>query len=456
MSRKLRRCLLILAVALLILQLGTKSGKPCDGADLTYECLGGNTYKVRFSFYRDCIGILAPANIYVNIRSVSCGQTLGVTCNPIPGTGQEVTYLCPTAQSTCNGGTFTGIQEWVYEGVVTLPMQCNDWQFSYSLCCRNAAINTISSPGPILFLYYASLDNLNVQCNSAPTFSNKPVPFACLGQQLCFNHGAIDPDGDSLVYTMVDPRQTATNDVSYMAPYNAANPLASAPAIQFNNQTGDICFTPTQLQVTVMAVLVQEYRNGVLIGSVVRDIQITVLNCVNDLPTLSGINGTNDFSMTVCANQNFCFDVFSNDINAGQQVSLFWNTGVAGGNFSSAGSPHPTGTFCWTPTTADISNTPHCFTVRVSDDACPYIGSNTYSYCITVTGIIVDAGPDQYIACSDQATITANASGGNPPYTYLWSNGFTGPTQTVPVGTYVVTVSDGNCSSTDTVNVGAF
>lgn len=453
MSLKLRRSLLILTALLFILRADPAKASHAMGADLTYECLGGNTYKVRLSFYRDCIGILAPANIYVNIRSVSCGQTLGVTCNPIPGTGQEVTYLCPTAQSTCNGGTFTGIQEWVYEGVVTLPMQCNDWQFSYSLCCRNAAINTISSPGSNTFYIYASLDNTITPCNSSPTFTNKPVPFACLGQQLCFNHGATDPDGDSLVYSLVNPRQTVTNDVSYIAPYNAANPLATAGPIQFNTQTGDICFTPTQLQVTVMAVLVQEYRDGVLIGYVVRDIQITVLNCTNDLPTLTGINGTNNFDMTVCANENVCFDVFSNDINAGQQVGLFWNNAIPNATFTSAGSPHPTGTFCWTPTQADISNTAHCFTVRVSDDACPFIGSNTYSYCITVTGIVVDAGPDQYIACSDLATVTANASGGNPPYTYLWSNGFTNPTQTVGVGTYVVTVSDGTCSSTDTVEI---
>ncbi|MBL7924791.1 MAG: PKD domain-containing protein [Bacteroidia bacterium] len=453
MSRKLRHWLLILVAVVLTASSKDANASHAMGADLTYECLGGNTYKVRLSFYRDCIGIPAPANIYVNIRSVSCGQNLGVTCYPIPGTGQEVTYLCPTANSTCNGGTFTGIQEWVYEGIVTIPMQCPDWLFSYSLCCRNAAITTISSPGSNTFFIYASLNNTITPCNSSPTFTNKPVPFACLGQQLCFNHGAIDPDGDSLVYTLVNPKQTATNDVSYINPYNAGNPLASSPALQFNNQTGDICFTPTQLQVTVMAVLVQEYRNGVLIGYVVRDIQVTVLNCVNDLPTLTGINGTNDFDMTVCANEPFCFDVFSNDINAGQQVSLFWNSGVGGATFNSAGAPHPTGTFCWTPTTADISNAPHCFTVRVSDDACPYIGSNTYSYCITVTGIVVDAGPDQYIACSDQATITANATGGTAPYTYLWSNGFTGPAQTVPVGTYVVTVSDGNCSSTDTVNV---
>ena len=453
MSRNLRRWLLILAAALLTMYGEQAKASHAMGADLTYECLGGNTYKVRFSFYRDCIGIAAPANVYVNIRSASCGQNLGVTCYPIPGTGQEVTYLCPTAQSTCNGGTFTGIQEWVYEGVVTLPMQCTDWMFSYSLCCRNAAITTISSPGSNTFFIYATLNNTISPCNSAPVFTNKPVPFACLGQQLCFNHGATDADGDSLVYSLVNPRQTATNNVSYIAPYSATNPLSSSPAMQFNSATGDICFTPTQLQVTVMAVLVQEYRNGQLIGSVVRDIQITVLNCTNDLPTLSGINGTTDFDMTVCAEDSFCFNVLSNDINAGQQLSLFYNNAIAGGTFTSAGSPHPTGTFCWKPTQADISNTPHCFTLRVNDDACPYNGVNSYSYCITVTGIIVDAGPDQYIACSDLATITANASGGNAPYTYLWSNGFTGPAQTVPVGTYIVTVSDGTCSSTDTVNV---
>src|SRR5206468_359523 len=158
---------------------------------------------------------------------------------------------------------------------VTLPMQCTDWSFSYSLCCRNAAITTITTPGSNTFYIYATLNNTISPCNSSPTFTNKPVPFSCLGQQFQFNHGAVDPDGDSLVYTLVDPMQTATNPVSYINPYSATNPLNSVPALQFNTATGDILFNPQQLQVTVMAVLVQEYRNGVLIGSVVRDIQIT-------------------------------------------------------------------------------------------------------------------------------------------------------------------------------------
>ncbi|MBK6838660.1 MAG: hypothetical protein IPG90_10610 [Bacteroidetes bacterium] len=167
------------------------------GADLTYQCLGGNTYQITLSFYRDCIGIAAPANPFVTINSGTCGQSLGVTCYPRPGTGQEVTPACSTSVTTCNGGSFTGIQEWVYDGIITLPMQCSDWIFSYSLCCRNAAITTITTPGSSTFYIYATLNNLIASCNSSPTFSNKPVPFICRGQQYCFNHGAYDTDGDS-------------------------------------------------------------------------------------------------------------------------------------------------------------------------------------------------------------------------------------------------------------------
>jgi PKD repeat protein len=454
MSKQLQKILLITITALLLMvQFREAKASHAMGADLTYECLGGNTYKIRVSFYRDCIGIPAPNNVFVNIRSVTCGQNLGITCNPIPGTGQEVTPLCPSAVSSCNGGIFTGIQEWVYEGVITLPMQCTDWVFSYNLCCRNAAITTITNPGTSTFYIYASLNNTISPCNTSPTFSNKPVPFACVGQQYCFNHGAYDADGDSLVYSLITPYQNATTTVDYIPPFNATDPLTSSPAVSFNPATGDICMTPQNLEVTVMAVLVSEYRNGVLIGTVERDIQITVLNCNNTLPTLSGINGTNNFDITVCAGEPLCFDILSTDPDPGQNVFINWDGSIPAGTFTSNGAPRPTGTFCWTPTQADISSNPYCFTVRVNDDACPMIGAQIYSYCINVIGINVSAGPDQFIACNDLATVSVTASGGTGNYTYLWSNGVTLPIQTVGVGTYIVTVNDGVCSNQDTVVV---
>ena len=454
MGKHLRNYIITLvAILSMTMQYREAEASHAMGADLTYECLGGNTYRIRVSFYRDCIGIAAPNNVFVNIRSNSCGQNLGITCNPIPGTGQEVTPLCPTALSSCNGGIYTGIQEWVYEGVVTLPMQCPDWTFSYNLCCRNAAINTITSPSSNTFYIYATLNNTISPCNSSPTFSNKPVPFACVGQQYCFNHGAFDADGDSLVYSLITPYQNATTTVNYIPPFTASNPLTSSPAVSFNTATGDVCMTPQNLEVTVMAVLVEEYRNGVLIGSVERDIQITVLNCNNTLPTLSGINGTNTFSATVCAGTPYCFFINSTDPDANQNVFMTWDGSIAGATFSTTAGPRPTGNFCWTPSQNDISNNPYCFTVRVNDDACPMIGAQIYSYCITVIGIDVNASPDQLIACNDLATINVTASGGTGNYTYLWSNGSTLPIQTVGVGQYIVTVNDGVCSNQDTVNV---
>ncbi len=454
MDKQIQRLTLVLAmIAGLLLHTGETRASHAMGADLTYECLGGNTYRLRVSFYRDCIGISAPGTVYVSIQSASCGQNIGVTCNPIPGTGQEVTPLCPTALSSCNGGIYTGIQEWVYEGIITLPMQCTDWVFSYNLCCRNAAITNISNPASSTFYVYATLNNVISPCNNSPTFSNKPVPFACLGQEFCFNHGAFDVDGDSLVYSLITPFQNAATTVNYNPPFNASNPLTSSPAISFNTATGDICMTPTNLEITVMAVLVSEYRNGVLIGSVERDIQVTVLNCNNNLPTLTGINGTNDFSATVCAGEQLCFFINSADQDATQNVFVNWDNSIPGATFTTSGGNRPTGTFCWTPSVSDISNNPYCFTVRVNDDACPMVGAQVYSYCITVNGINVNAGPDQLIACNDLATLNVNASGGTGNYTYLWSNGVTLPIQTVGTGTYIVTVSDGICSSQDTVEV---
>ncbi|MBP9922745.1 MAG: hypothetical protein KBF92_02870, partial [Bacteroidia bacterium] len=58
---------LVTLIAFLLLVSGKVSASHTMGADLTYECLGGNTYKVTVSFYRDCIGIAAPANPLVTI-----------------------------------------------------------------------------------------------------------------------------------------------------------------------------------------------------------------------------------------------------------------------------------------------------------------------------------------------------------------------------------------------------
>ena len=104
-------------------------------------------------------------------------------------------------------------------------------------------------------------------------------------------------DGDSLVYSLIIPKTGAATNVSYIVPFTATQPLTSAPPVTFNTTNGDVCMFPTVAgQVTVMAILVEEYRWGQLIGSVERDIQVSVVSGTDNLPYINGINSTNIYT----------------------------------------------------------------------------------------------------------------------------------------------------------------
>ncbi|HNP50144.1 MAG TPA: hypothetical protein PKL85_14965, partial [Bacteroidia bacterium] len=126
------------------------------GADITYEYVGPNQYLVTMSFYRDCSGIPAPAFMDIQLNS-SCFPTSTVNLNPLPTSPTQISPVCPTEASTCNGGLYTGIEEWIYQGVVTLPGPCADWRFSHGESARNSAITTITGAGSDILYVYSQL-----------------------------------------------------------------------------------------------------------------------------------------------------------------------------------------------------------------------------------------------------------------------------------------------------------
>ena len=134
-----------------------------QSADITYQCIGANQYQISVSFYRDCAGVAAPNSIIINTTSASCAQNFNTTINQIPGTGIDVTPVCNTIVTQCNGGNTPGVEEYIFRGIINLPNQCNDWIFSFSLCCRNNAINTINNPGNENIYVEALLNNLDVR-----------------------------------------------------------------------------------------------------------------------------------------------------------------------------------------------------------------------------------------------------------------------------------------------------
>jgi gliding motility-associated-like protein len=429
------------------------------GSDLTYKCLGGNTYLIEVTFYRDCAGIAEPTNVDVNYKSTSLNVNLTATATKIPNTGQEITVPCATSLSTCNGGTGTGIRKFVYQATVTLPNAASDWVFSYHVCCRNCSITTIQNPCANSTEIYveSTLNNVRAPGNSSPVFSNIPIAFVCMGQTFNYNHGVLDANGDSLSYSLITPKISATQNVTFIAPNSVTTPIQSSTPFTLNAVTGQLTFTPNQQQIGVLAILVKEYRNGLLIGSVIRDMQIYTTPCSNNLPTASGINGTTNYSMTVCPNVPVCFNITTADADASQVVTVTTNNGIQNGTYTIGTGNRPTVNFCWTPTNADIDLAPHTFTVTVRDNACPSNGVQTYSYNIYVPSPYYSLTSTN-LTCNgvnNGSAMVVPTYGGN--YTYLWNTAPAQTTQTavnLAPGTYSVIVTDAStCSATQSVTI---
>lgn len=414
-----------LAIALLfVFQSTDVKASHIMGGDLTFTCLGGSTYMLQLRLFRDCNGIALGNQESVTLTSPSCGtQTFNL--NLLNGYPIIITPLCPTEIDRCNSGSGTyGVHEYVYKGPITLTgcwATANDITIAWSSCCRNGAITT-ASPGST----YISTD-LNAgltPCNNSPDFLNSPVAFFCVNQPVNYSHGASDPDNDVMVFSLVDCRQGPGNSVAYNTPHSGTNPLTTAGGVSIDPQTGGLQFTPTITQTAIVCILVEEYRNGVKVGEVVRDMQFEIISCNNNLPVASGINGTASATgttgvntMTVCAGDTVQFTIDSYDANyqdipilqiGVDSVEMSWNQAIGGASFTNTGTALPTGTFFWLPTNSDVGN--NVFTVNLQDQGCPIRGVSIFSYLITVLERpIMDAGPSK-VTCSPGSPVNLNAT----------------------------------------------
>ncbi|MBN4051320.1 hypothetical protein JYU16_00740, partial [bacterium AH-315-M05] len=419
-----------LSALLFVVQSTEVKASHAAGADISYECLSGNTeFRVVVSFYRDCSGVGAPGSVPVDFSS-SCFPSFTTTA--VFESVTEIIPYCPFFTPTeCGGGVEPSREQYIYVDTVVLPGTCTDWVFSYDVFCRNGAITTIS-PTCVAIYVEATLNNTIAPCNSSPFFTNPPAPFVYAGPTFCYNNGAVDLDGDSLVYSLIQPKTgPAPGDtVDYFEipiQYTKDQPLSSTPPITIDPATGDICMTPTAAgEVTVMAVLVEEYRFGTFVGSVIRDIQVNVIAGADLLPSTNGINGTGTYRDTIAAGCLYTFFTNTTDPDAGDCLTLSSNapTAIPGSTFPTVfgcDPAFPTGTFTWTPGVGDISNTPHCFTTVLLDDACPVNGSEIRAWCLTVFEFSANFTSSAPACVQENVNFYSqyNYSG----YSYLWDFG---------------------------------
>lgn len=135
------------------------------------------------------------------------------------------------------------------------------------------SVNVVFSISTILIV------NPAIGRNSTPVLLNPPYDKAARGYVFIHNPGAFDPDGDSLSYKLtVCTREDGKPIENYKLP----------PATNFfrlDSITGDLIWsTPADTGAYNVAMEIQEWRNGVKIGVVVRDMQINVYDAQNKPP----------------------------------------------------------------------------------------------------------------------------------------------------------------------------
>jgi gliding motility-associated-like protein len=442
----------LLIFALVFLWNSNSKASHITGADMSYKCIGPNQFEFTLTVYRDCEGNPVQPTYKIDYSSLSCNIQDNVTVTQVAYS--EISPVCDGSVTVCAGGTQTpAIQKYIYKGVVTLA-QCTDWVFSWRDCNRNANIDNIDQPNSTCLYIEATLNNVVAPSNSSPSFLNNPVSFLCTDQANFLNPGTVENDGDGLSFSTVTPKSGKGSTVIYNSSFTSNNPLSSSPPFSVDPTNGNIFIQPTDTKISVTAILVEERRNGVLVGSVMRDMQLIPRDCNNANPILSGINTTSSDVISVCAGNPICFFINGSDTDAGQNLTLSWDHAIDSGKFVVTGTAKaPRGRFCWQTLLSDVGE--HSFTATLKDDFCPVYGSSTKSYRIIVNANpIVRLPNDTIISCSATVSLTPTITIGPPNYSYKWNSGELTSTVSKGQGTWSVTVTDGNgCIGRDAIRV---
>ena len=396
------------------------------GGNLGYEYIGqfgGNyRYKIILTTYTDCAPpsnfqsgpeqTIADIGVYEHdLQNSPLGG--GPVKSFVASVNMDlvlVERIDPNIPNGCTIGTGTCIDKAVYEGLIDLPLNFSGYHIFYERCCRNGTIVNLIPDESMSFHAYISPPLLE---NSSPVFTDDPVPFLCAGDTTTLLNSAIDPDGDMLVFSFVQPYDAQAssstnaapgppgsldwtiNTVTYALGYSLVQPFGTGGYTNINASTGLTTYYPPATGDYVIAVEIKEYRNGNLIGVTRRDLQVLVLSCpLNPAPNIDPAAGTTSDQFTIEEGETLCFDFGYDDPN-GDSLTL-----IAGGTVFDINVVNPNATinqpvtgldtvsteFCWTTACGQAQSLPYQFQVSVIDNGCPPKTTNSV-YQITVNSV---------------------------------------------------------------------
>jgi len=328
-------------------------------AEITYTWLGGNAYEFTLTTY--------------NVPNAAWQQRDSLLINWGDGSGE---YVPRTAWQDlgddCVVNTYKSIHNYASSGTYTISMED-----------ANRNYGVINVPNSVMVPMHIDTElviNPFLGYNNSPQLLNPPLDRGCVGKLYLHNPSAYDPDGDSLSYKLVTCKgQDGIEIAGYTLPQ-------ASQSFEIDSLTGELRWDAPLMQGEYnVAIMVEEWRHGVKIGSVVRDMQILISYCDNDLPQIQC-----DDQYCLVAGEQLDFIISASDPN-GDNVTLT----ASGAPFEVAVSPamlnpetafgmHPQMEFLWNTVYAHIRNTPYQVVIHAKDDDTPVSLTNLKTVSIHV------------------------------------------------------------------------
>ena len=334
----------------------------------------GSHYAVELTAYRDTIGIpmVTSAVFYVSELDTS-------------GNWNSL-FSSTVSYDTTSGNLFLpvqsayGVEVYIYNDTITLPGD-GYYSISYEECCRNGAIINMSNPlseSMRLTTYFTS-DSLNP--NSSASYLSPPVAYLPADTLWSYNPLPFDPDGDSLVWSLVTPLglTSMVNGYEYLSDSIYSNPSG---IFTLDSVTGSLSWSASLVGNFEASFLIEEYRNGAKIGEMRRDMQfIVVPDTLNSMPQVSNMQSVPTNSggypyVKINPGQNYQLHLIANDADVNDVLNMEaygepFNLSVSPSSHSvslTGNGNEIEGIFSWTPDIAHVRTVPYLVVFRTTDN----------------------------------------------------------------------------------------
>ncbi|MCS6790185.1 MAG: gliding motility-associated C-terminal domain-containing protein [Bacteroidia bacterium] len=297
---------------------------------ITYDYLGPNRYRVAITTYTDS----AAAGVDRCTADLEVWSVIGTT-RTLVNVYRNIPRSNGPSGSSCAAPARLGVnlrprvKKNFYIVEITLPGP-GSYELRYTDFARVENVRNMSNSGAVSFYIETILNNNPfIGINRSPLLLNDPIDDACTNRLWTHNPGAYDPDGDSLVFSLIPCQQYDPTFMQNPVPVpNYRYPSAFGGTFTIDRQTGLLRWnTPQQVGVYNVAILIEEYRRGRKIGHVIRDMAIFVYPCQNNPPVIEVSAET-----CVVAGSRLRFTATAYDPDRRDSLYFYLNNGGIGNN----------------------------------------------------------------------------------------------------------------------------